>query len=166
MKKCCVCALLLLLLAGCAGRSEMTFETVSDDYLSAAVAATPRRISVELPQNAAMLTMKTEDAGTQYLCDDYSVCVQTLPSGDLDKTLRQMTGYGADALTLVETDQNGMKRYDFVWTSAGEGGDQPCRGAILDDGDYHYVLTSMANAGKTEQVERAWEKMFHGFWAS
>lgn len=166
MRKLCLVVASLLLLAGCAGRSKMTFETITDNDISPVAAETPRQISVELPQNAAMLTIRSEDAGTQYLCDDYSVYVQTLPSGDLDRTLRQVTGYGADALTLVETRQEQMKRYDFVWTSAGEGGDQSCRGAILDDGNYHYVLTSIAGAAQGEQARSAWEKMFHGFWAA
>ena len=51
---------------------------------------------------------------------EYEILVETMASGDLDATLRSLTGYTADRLTVIRTQQNDADRYDFVWTAAGE----------------------------------------------
>lgn len=162
MKKCWIIVLCGVLLSGCGARE--TFETISDSYVAGAAAAA-LQVKVELPEDAAVVTMENQDGGKLYLCDDYCVTVQTLAGGNLDGTVRTVTGYGLDDLTLMETTQGNLTRYDLVWTSAGEGGDQVGRAAILDDGNYHYVLSAMADAGKTEAVSEDWQQLFQSFWA-
>ena len=56
-----------------------------------------------------------------------------------------------------------MKRYDFVWASAGENGDMLGRAVILDDGNYHYCLSVQrpADPEKTSQV--VWSQVFQSF---
>ncbi len=62
------------------------------------------------------------------------------PAGDRDATLREVTGFEADQLTLVDTDQGDPKAGGFRLTCAGEAG-AAVPGAVFDDGfSHHYVL--------------------------
>ena len=159
MKKLILLAGILLLLTGCA--AEPTFETMSDEYVQPAIAQT-HQMTLSLPEDASVLTVQS-DGGDLYFCDGYTITVQVMQSGDLNKTLLQTTGFEKDQLQLMQTQPDCFKRYDWVWTSAGEGEDQVCRGAILDDGVSHYVLTCMAGASQSHRVQEAWQELFDSF---
>ena len=159
MKKILCLVLFVLLLAGCG--PENTMETVSDEWLQP-VLAEPRSIHVELPGEAALPAMEN-DAGRIYLCQDYEICLQTLQSGDLDATIRNISGMERERLTLMETEQDGMERYEFVWAAAGEMGERIGRAAILDDGNYHYCLTLLREEGTTENSQISWDQIFSSF---
>ena len=150
---------LLILLSGCAGQE--TFETVTDEMV-APVLVEARQIIVELPEDAAAPTVESEN-GSLYICQGYEIGIQTLEAGDLDATIRSVSGYGAEDLTLIRTVVGDMDRYDFVWACAGETGDRVGRGAVLDDGNYHYVLTVISDAEDAMQFEEVWQKMFQSF---
>lgn len=143
MKKCWIAAALALLLAGCG--AQETFETVSDVY---EVKDLPpaMQVQVMLPDDAAVPAMEDSRTGQIYLCDGYFVTVQILEAGDLNRTLQESTGFSKENLPIIETARDGLKRYECVWTSAGEAGDQVGRAVVLDDGSYHYVVTVMADA--------------------
>lgn len=156
MRKLFVTFLMVLLLTGC-GKQE-TFETVSDEFVQP-VMAQKRQLVVTLPQEAA--SPVSDHAGREvYICADYDIFVETMEAGDLDATVRTISGYDRDALTILETSQDGNKRYDFVWASAGEAGDRLGRAVILDDGNYHYCLSLLADAEKGEQYRGIWQSMF------
>ena len=159
MKKTVLVGLMALLLCGC--RAEETFETVSDEWI-APVMASPREVSVSLPGEASVPAVESEN-GRLYLCEDYEVFIQTLDSGDLNATIRTVSGYEAEELTVMETNLDGISRYEFVWTSAGERGDWLGRGVILDDGDYHYVMTVLRDEGTTENSQVVWSEVFRSF---
>ena len=159
MKKTVLVGLMALLLCGC--RAEETVETVSDEWL-APVMASPREVSVSLPGEASVPAVESEN-GRLYLCEDYEVFIQTLDSGDLNATIRTVSGYEAEELTVMETNLDGISRYEFVWTSAGERGDRLGRGVILDDGDYHYVMTVLRDEGTTENSQVVWSEVFRSF---
>lgn len=159
MKKCVLFVLLSVLLCGCA--AEETFETVADEW-AAPVMATPREISVSLPGETTVSAMES-DTGRFYLCEDYEVSIQTLSGGDLNATIQSVSGYAKEELTVMETQLDGVKRYEFVWVSAGEKGDCIGQGVILDDGDYHYVMTVLRDADTTESSQVVWEDVFHSF---
>lgn len=152
-----VLLMFILALTGCTAKE--TFETVEDWYYTPAVSAAA--IRVEVPEDAAVATQS--DGGSLYLCDGYSLCMQTLQSGDLSRTLQTVTGFPAEKLQLMETASDGITRYDFVWAAAGEGGDQLCRGAILDDGSFHYTLCVIAQADTAGQLEQSWQEIFSSF---
>ena len=152
MKKLCLMMVLALFLTGCA---QQTFETVSD-VLDVPAMAQPQQLELVLPEEAAAQSMESSE-GTLYLCNGYSLTVQTMDAGDLDRTLRQCTGFAKDQLTVMETQQNGVKRYDCVWSAAGEGGDQVGRAAVLDDGSCHYVVTVMADFAAAGDLADTWE---------
>ena len=159
MKKIWCMVLLACILTGCA--AEETFETIADEQ-AAPVIAQQRQVYVELPDAAASPAVES-DSGRIYLCGDYEIVIQTLEGGDLDGTLQTLTGFRRDALTVMETWQEGCACYDFVFASAGETGDSVGRGMILDDGSFHYCLTVLADADKAAENQVYWEEMFTSF---
>lgn len=159
MKKWLIFGLLAIFLTGCT--PEPTMETISDT-LEEPVMAEPREISVRLPGEASIPAIES-DAGRVYTCGDYDLAIQTLEGGDLDGTVRSLTGFGREELTVLETEQDGVKRYDFVWASAGDEGEQLGRGVILDDGSYHYTMTVLRDAEPTESLQVVWSDVFGSF---
>jgi hypothetical protein len=57
-----------------------------------------------------------------------------------------------------------LERYEFVWTSAVDGGEQIGRATILDDGDYHYVLSATVGAELIEEYQEIWNGIFESFY--
>lgn len=157
MKKCCVVVLLALLLAGC-GTKE-TFETVNDELVEP-VMGSAAELSVELPPSAAAQAIQSEDGGKLYFCDGYVLTVQTLDGGDMERTAKALCGYGTESLEIMETATGSLRRRDWVWTSVGEGGDSIGRAMVLDDGDFHYCVTVMADAEVVGALDRQWNDLF------
>lgn len=159
MKKFLLWLVLALSLAGC-GEAEV-FETVADEMVQS-VMAEPREIRLTLPEEAVLPAMET-DNGTLYICKDYDVSIQTLESGDLEGTIRSVSGFEMYDLSIMETTVSDADCYEFVWTSAGEWEAQVCRCRILDDGNYHYVLTAMIDADLIGEYQEIWNGMFQSF---
>ncbi len=153
--------LILLLCLGLAGCGAQDFETLGDTYTPEALPEMAQ-VSLLLTQDAVQ-AMQEEGYGKLTFLDGYTVTQQTLAGGDLDKTLRTVTGYGRDDLSLMTQSQDGCTRYDFVWTCAGEGGMELCRGSILDDGSYHYIVTAMAPEDEAGALTDAWNQLFASF---
>lgn len=154
-----IIALAVFLLAGCA--PQETFETVTDDLI-APVSARVRETVVALPEEAASPTVESE-SGRIYLCDGYEITVQTFLAGDLDATVRSISGYSLDDLTVMQTESGDADRYEFVWACVGEGGDRIGRAVILDDGDHHYVLMVLGEAQSARENSDQWLQMFRSF---
>lgn len=159
MKKLCVIFLCAVALTGCS--SVGTFETLGNVLDQQEVPA-QQEVVYQLPEDAAAQTMEAE-CGEMYFCDGYEITVQTLNAGDLDATLRELTGFGRDQLTVMETGLTAAARYECVWTAAGEGGDQVGRAVILDDGNYHYCMTVMADAASAAQLREEWKSLLDSF---
>ena len=87
--------MVMLLLAGC-GAAE-TVETVADVWEEPVMAA-PSQIHLELPGEALECAMES-DTGRLYLGDGYDVMVQTLSGGDLEATIRALTGFSKEEIT-------------------------------------------------------------------
>ncbi len=155
MKRWTVLLVLLLFLTGCT--AEKDFETVGDVY--APENQPPRQVMLKLPDDATVQTISS-DEGKLYLCNGYTVTVQTLQGGDMAKTIREVTGFSPDRLTLLETEKDGFSCRSCVWTAAGEGGDQIARTVILDDGNYHYAVTAMADSNAAGQLSDVWLNIF------
>ena len=159
MRKCCVFVLAVLLLSGCG--SQETFETVSDEMIQS-VSAQMREVMLTLPADAVSPAAETE-YGEIYLCGDYEIHRQTLEAGNLDATIQTVCGYRREDLTVMEIQQEGWKRYEFVWVSAGEVGDRVGHCTILDDGNYHYCLSVLGDADTAERYQTIWQSMFDSF---
>ena len=156
MKKWFVVLLMAALLTGC-GEKE-TFETVEDIIPDAEVFAA-RQFYVSLPEEAAAPTFQDENQQL-YVCEDYTISKQILPSGDLEKTVTSVTGMTTEELQILKTIHDTYDRYDFVWTSAGEEGLQVGRARIYDDGHYHYVLSTLAAEETAGALSQPIQDMF------
>ena len=159
LKKYVWVVMIAVLFCGCAAQD--TFETISDEAILP-VMVQPRDFTVELPGEAALPVVEN-DAGRIYLCEDYEIVLQTLESGDLEKTMQTISGFGKEDLTVMETFSEDFTRYEFVWVSAGETGEQIGRGAVLDDGNFHYCLSVLQSAEKMNSSQINWNQVFRSF---
>ena len=147
-----------LLLAGC---SAPVYETLGPVEHVSATTPRLRQTVLEFPGDAAILTASGSDM--LYTCGEYTMSLQSLVSGDLTSTVRNLSGYDPSQLTILETVCTDHTRYEWVWTSAGETGDVVCRAAVLDDGNYHYCLTVSTDAEKAGDLTEAWNELFRSF---
>ena len=160
MKKVLCVLFVLVLLTGCSQPKD--FETMSDAYFEPDLPLA-QKVIFSLPEDAAQAVLESAETGTLYLCDGYTVAVQTLPAGNLDATLREVTGYGREKIQLWERKDGEISRCCCVWASVGEGGDQMGKATILDDGNYHYVLTVMAAAEDAGELTETWQQLMESF---
>lgn len=155
MKKAWLILVMCLFLWGCAP-AELETMTDTDD---AAVMAEPVEMTIALPEGASLLTMENAES-KYYFCQGYDVAVEVMPSGNLDGTIKNITGYGKEALDMVETKRNGIACYETVWTTAGEAGDCVARLLILDDNSYHYCVSAFSPAQSVASHADAWNALF------
>ena len=146
----------VLLLCGCG--AEETMETVADDIV-VPVLAQMRSIYVELPSDSASPAVES-GADRLYQCGTYDIRVQTLSAGDFNGTVRSLTGYDAENLTVMHTIRDGFDCYEFVWASAGETGDQVGRALVLSDGSYHYCVSVLGDAYCAAENQVHWQCLF------
>ncbi len=160
MKKCCFLIVLSLLLTGCG--AVPTFETLGTIEHQSATTPSVAQVMVELPEDAAQDVFQSEQE-TLYSCEDYTISMRTMVSGDLQSTIKTLSGYSPDKLTVMESASGQTSRYDWVWTAVGEDGDMIGRGAVLDDGSYHYCLCVMAQADLAGSLSQEWNELFGSF---
>ncbi len=158
MKKLWIMMALVLMMCGCAAP---TFETMNDVY-APQQEISPQKTAFQIPNDAAAQVMENEN-GRLYFCEGYEIMVETHSAGDLNRTIQTLTGYAKDALTVMETSVSEIDRYECVWTSAGEAGDQIGRAVILDDGSYHYCMSVMAAAQEAGSLQDTWEELLRTF---
>lgn len=150
--------LILGLLTGC---GAPVYETLGDVAHVGQSQEPTRQILLTLPPDAKLLTFSGEDR--LYLCDGYTLTLQTFPAGDLAATARQLSGREMNALTCIESVCGDHDRRDLSWTTMADEGQMVCRGAILDDGNFHYCLSVMANAEDAAELQEAWSRLFFSF---
>ena len=157
VKKLWILLALTVILSGCS--AQQTFENILDGW-EMPEEAKMQQVQLTLPDEASVMTMQADNQDRLYLCNGYTVTVQTLPSGDMEETMLEVTGFDIDRLQMVNTRTLEAERVDCVWTSAGEGGDQVCRAVVLDDGNFHYVVTTMADASVSGELTQVWNDLF------
>ena len=156
MKKLIVLLLLTSMLLGCG--AEETFEVV-EDVIPVEPVAAPQQFFVSLPDDVLTPTFQ-DDSGELYVCQDYTISKQILSSGDLEKTVNTLTGLSREDIQIIQTFYEDADRYDLVWTAAGEEGLQLGRACILDDGNYHYVLSTLAEEEAAGQLRDTLQDMY------
>ena len=134
--------MIALLLTGCGEPEE--FETMSDSYVEQTLPQA-QETSFWLPAGATMTTG------------------QVFASGDMDATLRSVTGFDTERLELIQRKTDQGTRSECAWACVGESGDQVARTLVLDDGYYHYVLTVMAPAENAADLAVTWQDVFNSF---
>ena len=148
--------MLTAFLTGCG--SKETFEVV-EDIIPVEPVAAPQQLYFHLPEEAAAPTFQ-DDTDEIYVCNGYTVSKQIMDSGDLEKTVKTISGKSQQEVQLIKTIQPTCDRYDFVWTAAGEDGLQLGRACILDDGNYHYTVTVMAQEESAGALRETVQEMF------
>ena len=148
---------LVLMLSGCG--SEETLETIADEWAQP-VMASPGIVSVQLPEDARTPVMEN-DTQQVYMGENYEIILETCSSGDLNASIKQISGQEKAGLTIMQTSLDGVERYEFVWAAAGETGDRLGRAVILDDGQYHYCLSALRDAEGGSQI--VWNDVFRSF---
>lgn len=159
LKKCFFLLLMMGMLTGCA---SPTFETLGDVPHQQVAAPTPRKVVLTLPEEAHQ-AMWSQDGNTIYLCDDYTIHLQTLQASDLQSSIRQISGFDREKLTVLESACTDHDRYEWVWTAPGEGGDAVFRCVLLSDGDFHYALTVSADADDAGSLTEQWNALLGSF---
>lgn len=161
MRRLLLVCLTVLLLTGCS--QPESYETVMDQVLTP-VQHRPMQPVMELPGDAVEQVFSENSDRKVYFCDGFTLTLDTYPSGDLEKTLRQTTGFPKEQLDLIATEKAGIKHYVCAWSAAGEEAELICRMCLLDDGNYHYVLTAVAPAEQAgELVQGVWKQVFASF---
>lgn len=151
-------AIVCVLLTGCGAE---TFETLGDIAHVASTEPPLREILLAFPDSATVLTASGPDC--LYTCENYTMSLQMLPAGDTRSTIVSLCGYKPEQLTVLESSTGQFKRYDWVWTAAGENADVICRAALIDDGNYHYSLCVSAVASDAGLLTEAWNALFASF---
>lgn len=160
MKKWMCVILAAMMLTGCS--AAPTFETLGNvDHLDPDIPA-PREIALILPDDA-MQPVIASGADQLYVCEAYTISVQTMASGDLSATVQSISGFSPEQLTILESRCGDHDRLDWVWTAAAEGGDAMCRAALLDDGIFHYTLCVTASAEAAGTLNEQWNALFGSF---
>ena len=157
MKILLVILMMAALLLGCG--AEPTWETV-EDMTPVEPAAVMQQLYVDIPEEAAATTFQENDRSQIYMCQDYTLTTQILEGGDLEKTVKTISGQEKENLQILQTRQDTCQRYEFVWTAAGEDGLQLGRACILDDGAYHYAVSTMARESDSGNLRQTWQDIF------
>ena len=158
MKKFCYLLLILLMLAGC---SAPVYETLGDVVHVGGTQSQPRQVLLAFVEDACLLTSTEDDR--LYLCQGYTMTLQTGPCGDLAETILTLSGKEMGDITVLQSLCGDHKRHDFVWITNGEEGEMLCRAAILDDGQFHYSLTVMASTEDAADLTATWNELFSTF---
>ena len=156
MKKLLVLLLLMSMLLGCG--AEETFEVV-EDVIPVEPVAVPMQFFVSLPDDAVTPTFQ-DDTEELYVCQGYTISKQIIESGDMEKTVNNLTGQSQEDIQIIESFGNNCDRYDLIWTAAGEEGLQIGRACIFDDGNYHYILSTLAEEETAGQLKDELQDMY------
>ena len=161
MRRWWIIPIITLMLSGCV--KQESFETVTDK-VDIPIQGKQMQILVDMPDDASLQTLESNEDCAVYICDDYTLTIYTTQAGDIQKTIRNATGFLPEQLEIIQTQQGNSKKYVCAWTAAGESGEQVGRCAVLDDGSYHYILTAMANATKAGNLsQNEWLAVFRSF---
>ena len=152
--------LLCLALAGCS--AVETFETLGPIQHIQNSPPALATVQLSLPDSAVAQTFGS-GTDAMYDCDSYVVLLQTFSSGDFASTVHALSGFAPNKLTVMESSFADTKRYDWVWTAAGEEGEVLCRASVLDDGNYHYCLCTVAPADQAGDLSAEWNRLFSSF---
>ncbi len=157
MKICSLLLCLVLLLSGCSAAAPV-WETV-DDVMPAQPAGS------WLDQASTILIGVPE--GLELLASADGYCLYGDPSGDyevetsiylassLDSAVRQLSGYDADRLLIIETTRFNLPEYHFAWYSETEEGGRLNQADLVLDGTscYAVVCSSLEASGNAYDQE-------------
>ena len=148
--------LLTVLLCGCSSTDSL--EMINDHFETVPVAA-PAMIHLDFPEEDNV-TVAQGDGWCTYTADAYEIVVQTCASGDLNRTLQQITGYNKERLTVMEIPATNTNKYVCAWSTVSEEGEMVGRCTIIDDGVYHYCLSVLIDADVAGDIREDIDTIF------
>ncbi len=161
MRKWLVSVIILLSVVLSACGNVDTFEVISDN-IQEYQPAPQAKVKLTIPEDAALAVMSNSDCRS-YESDHYQIIVQTYPSGNLDETLRQITGYNEKQLNVMKVTEDDINKYLCAWSSMSEEGELVGRCTIFDDGVYHYCLTVLVDAQESDEVRQTIDLLFSDY---
>lgn len=142
--------MLLVFLAGCS--SAPVWEQIDDvlpQDLAAASKANAYEISLALPEQAQTVW----EHGNERLYELSNMDVLTLrfQAMDLNAAVRQISGFGAEKLNILQTTRFDCPEYQFTWFTQTEEGGRLHRADLIMDGMtcYAVVCSSPEEAGES-----------------
>lgn len=137
-----LCSALLLGLCACSSPSEPVWEYVEDDLVASAAEDAPYALCVFIPQGLTMEENTPASTGERYLHEDgdYSISTRTLLGTSAEEVITWLTDCAYDQLTVLQTSRFGLPEYRFSWYEEQDGTGYACRGDVIQDGDYFYVV--------------------------
>ena len=157
-------AALTALLCGCAAETT-TWETVDDTIVEAsAPAEEPYIITFGVPEGVGIEPIH-EGNRNLYLHEDgaYEILSDVVTAPNADDAIRQVSGFDAGDLDVVETTRFGLPEYRFAWTSASDEGTYVSQAAVVEDGSYYYVLVFSAREEVGNAYDNCAEAVFDSF---
>jgi len=150
-----VTLMLVAVLCGCNGE---LYEVVGD-VSTIEPDITPQKVRFEVPKDENITVMNT-DKGVLYLGENYDISLQICPSGNLDQTMRAVTGYSRKQLAITELSEKNVDRYVCAWSAVSDEGELVGRCTILDDGRFHYCLTVLVKADMAGELRNTVDAVF------
>lgn len=144
MKKWICILMVMLALCGCSDEELPVLETVGPEACEPASKPEPGQIGVMIPEQAVAQTMTDGGSGQLYTWDGNVLQLQTVDSGDIRRTVTELTGFSYDDLTVMQYAKGDLMYYQTVWSTAGEDGMMLGRALIADDGNYHYCISLLS----------------------
>lgn len=160
------CLLLLaVLLCGCSG-AEPAWETVDDVLPSEPVSSWQEEaytITVGVPAEAALLA--SSNGWNLYATETGDCEIQTgaFLASSLDSAVRQLSGYDADRLLIIETTRFDLPEYQFAWYTDREEGGYLCQADLVMDGMRCYAVVCSRAEAAGSAYDGAIRQVFSSF---
>lgn len=151
--------LVFIMFGGCQKGEDL--EVIADDWKETLVQE-PAHVQFNVPDDVSLEVMSGNDWKV-YQGDYYQILVQHYPSGDLDRTLKDICGYTKEDLTVIEITGEDIDKYLFGWSAVSEEGELVGRCAVLDDGRFHYCLSVLVNAEKSGELRGIIDSVFASY---
>ena len=146
-------------LGGCRGAES--FEVIADNIVELP-SAEPAKVELKIPEDGTLTVM----SGNDWQCyegEHYQIILQTYPSGDLNRTLQNITGYDKEHLSVMEISGENIDKYLCAWSAVSEEGELVGRCSVLDDGIYHYCLSVLVDAEVSGEIRDTVDAVFAAY---
>lgn len=130
-----------LLLTGC--RAEPQWEYVTDEPIEVVqVLQEPYKLTYAVPEDAVLGVFSSDETGKVYFQrdGDYEITSRTLQADSAESVIRQVSGFDAGELVVLELSRGTVPEYRFAWSSQTEYGSVVSQASVLEDGGYYYAL--------------------------
>lgn len=144
-----------VLLAGCS--AQPVYETIGN-ACEGVSDSEPMTIQMWLPQEAA-LEASSPDGESRYTWGDWEIWTQVCSGGDLEETLKTMSGMDRQYLTVMSRKMGEYTCHETVWSATREDGAMLCRGAVVDDGIHHYCIGLMAAEEESAEAKEVFDQI-------